>query len=70
MKKTKLNGTPVCGWCVQGNHRQCPGDCACAADRGHRPSGTLAARMFRARCPDLADLDDNEAGRRYREQSA
>lgn len=59
-----------CGFCANGNHRNCPGDdCACAADRGHRPSATLAARMFASAAPDMRNLPEQERAARWRKAS-
>lgn len=65
--KTKPSGPLFCQWCANGNHRQCPGDgCACADDRGHRPSATLAARMCASVRPDMRKLPEQERARMWR----
>lgn len=67
MTPRRATGPRFCGWCANHNHRLCPGDCACADARDHRPGMTLAARMFSYVCPDLSGEPEPDRARRWRE---
>lgn len=51
-RRESQRGESFCGWCPQGLHVLCPGDCACNT-QVHQPDEPLARRMAVYLRPDI-----------------